>query len=256
MRRATVLLVDDMSTIRSLVSNTLKANLGIDNILMAENGEEALGILRTRKVDIILSDWNMPVMDGEELLYEVRQDSMLKDIPFVMMTTNNDRDFIVTAIQLGVTNFLVKPFKPFELEEKLRLAWGYFNRRNEPRQAGLPKHVAQIAVDGKKLEGEFLDLSQTGCLVNLKYDRCLRLFKSCEVNLELLEGPDGESKKQIIPTLTGMIVRLEAEDSFHPTSIRCHMGMYFNPAKMNKEMSEVLRKVLDWLGSRAPDVIG
>lgn len=255
MRNAAILLVDDSDTVLKLVSKALQTTIGIQKILTAGNGMAALKILRAQSIDIIISDWNMPEMDGEELLYEVRNDPKLKNIPFVMMTTNSDRDFIVTAIQLGVTNYLVKPFSPVELEGKLRLAWGAFNRRNSPRQATLPSHVAKIQIDGKEMDGQFIDLSQTGALVRLANDPCLSLFKSCEVTLELIDPQGVDSNTSIITALPGIIVRLAAEDSFHPTSRMCHMGLYFNPTKMKKELGVKLATILSRLIDRTPDVI-
>jgi len=255
LRNAAILLVDDSSTLLNLVSKALKTTIGVENILTAGNGKEAMKILRDKQIDIIISDWNMPEMDGEELLYEVRNDPALKSTPFIMMTTNSDRDFIVTAIQLGVTNYLVKPFTPSELEEKLRLAWGAFNRRNAPRHAALPKHIVKIKIDGKDMKGQFVDLSQTGALVRLNNDPCLSLFKLCEVTLELIDPQGVDSNTAIISGLPGMIVRLVAENSFHPTSRICHMGLYFNPATMKKELAVKLSKILNWLTDRTPDLI-
>lgn len=256
MRSATILLVDDMLTVRTIVSKTLETKMGVKSVLTAKNGKEALDILRSQKVDVILSDWNMPEMDGEELLYEVRQDSLLRNIPFIMMTANADRDFIVTAIQLGVTNYLVKPFTPAELEEKLRLAWGNFSKRNQPRHAAIPPHLVKIRIDEKILEGQLVDLSMTGALVSLKNDPSLNLFKFCEVTLELLDPHGTDPNTAVISSLYGMIVRLEAEDSFHPVSRSCHMGLYFNPMKMNTDVAAKLSRVLKWLSNRTPELIG
>ncbi len=255
MRNTAILVVDDSPTVLDLVSKTLHTKIGVQNIQTAENGKDALKILQEKHIDIIISDWNMPTMDGEELLYEVRNDADLKHIPFVMMTANSDRDFIVTAIQLGVTNYLVKPFTPLELEEKLRLTWGSFNMRNTPRQAALPKHIVSMAVCNNVIKGHFLNLSQTGALVRLNNDPCLSLFKSCDITLELIDPQGVDRNAAIITGLPGIITRLTAEDSFHPTSKMCHMGLYFHPAKVSKELSTKLCKVLNWLADRTPDII-
>ena len=256
MREASILIVDDMSVLRNLVSRTLQHKMGIEHIHIAENGKAALEILRKKPVDIILSDWNMPVMNGEELLYEVRNDSKLKNIPFIMMTTNSNRDFIVTAIQLGVSNYITKPFTPHQLAEKLRTVWGYHCRRLDDRHACLPAHKLTVAVDEFKLGGQLLDLSQTGCLIQLKGHPSLSLFKICEVQLELIDPQGVDKNVAVIDSLFGMIVRLEAANSFHPTSLVCHMALYFNACKMNAGVSSKLSKLIQWLSSRSPDLIG
>ncbi|MDH4321257.1 MAG: response regulator, partial [Desulfobulbaceae bacterium] len=122
MRDVSILIVDDTATARNMVRSTLQNHFGTEHIYTAADGKEGLAILRQYRVDIIISDWNMPEMNGEEFLYEVRQNQATKKTPFIMMTSNDNRDFIVTAIQLGVTNYIIKPFTPNELTEKIRAA--------------------------------------------------------------------------------------------------------------------------------------
>ena len=256
MREVSILIVDDTATARNLVRSTLQNHFGTETILTAANGREALDILRQNRVDIIISDWNMPVMTGEEFLYEVRQNPATKKTPFIMMTSNEDRDFIVTAIQLGVTNYIIKPFTPHELNEKIRSAWGFHWRRREDRHAYLPKHQVKVIVDGKTTTGEFLDISQTGALIKLSSHPSLTLFKVCELRLELIDPAGIDINSTVIDSLYGMIVRLEAENSFHPADRMCRMGLYFNPGTMRREVSAELGKFIKWLAGRTPELIG
>ena len=83
MQNATILIVDDSPTIQRLVSKTLEEKMGVKHIMTANNGIEAMAILRKEKIDIIISDWNMPEMDGEEFLYQVKHDPALKNLPFI-----------------------------------------------------------------------------------------------------------------------------------------------------------------------------
>jgi DNA-binding response OmpR family regulator len=249
------LIVDDSSTIRELVCKALKTTMGVQNLSVAEDGKAALQILREKRIDIIISDWNMPRMDGEELLYQVRNDPDLKKIPFIMMTTNADRDFIITAIQLGVTQYIVKPFSPKELEEKIRLSLNTISKRQAERYA-LPDHVATVRVGQKSFVGRILDMSRTGALMTLEYDESMCLYKTCEIELELTGTDTGNAPTSLINGLGGTIVRLGTESTFHPTSRRCQMALYFHPGNMERDVERRLNNLIKWLSSKTPDVIG
>lgn len=111
-----VLLADDSGTMRTIQKRCL-AKLGIENVVEAEDGEQALQLFMQAQYDIVLTDWNMPKMDGLTLLKELRQ--LNRDIPIIMITTEAERARVVLAIQCGVSDYLVKPFTPDGLKEKL-----------------------------------------------------------------------------------------------------------------------------------------
>lgn len=113
-----VLIVDDFATMRRIVRNILK-QIGFKNIVEADDGKSALKELKKRKVDLILCDWNMPEMPGIDLLKAVRADDELKDIHFVMVTAEAQKDNIVEAVKAGVSNYVVKPFTAETISEKL-----------------------------------------------------------------------------------------------------------------------------------------
>ncbi|MFQ5508692.1 MAG: chemotaxis response regulator CheY [Leptospirillia bacterium] len=112
------LVVDDFSTMRRIVRNILK-QLGYTEIDEAENGKEALQKLRGDSFDFVISDWNMPVMTGLELLKEVREDPDLKGTPFLMVTAESKQENVVEAIKAGVSNYIVKPFTADVLKGKI-----------------------------------------------------------------------------------------------------------------------------------------
>jgi len=96
--------------------NTLK-KLGHDQFVEAENGEQALQKLKEGAVEVIITDWNMPVMNGLDLILAVRRND--PKIPILMVTTNAAKADIIQAIKAGANNYIVKPFTPDTLEEKL-----------------------------------------------------------------------------------------------------------------------------------------
>jgi two-component system chemotaxis response regulator CheY len=113
-----ILVVDDMSTMRRIVKNIMK-QLGFANVEEAENGQEALDKLRAEPFGFVISDWNMPVMTGIDLLRAIRADNKLKDIPVLMVTAEAQKENLVEAIKAGVSNYIVKPFTAEVLQEKM-----------------------------------------------------------------------------------------------------------------------------------------
>ncbi len=114
-----VLVVDDFPTMRRIVKNLLK-QIGFENIEEAEDGVQALNKLKSGKYGLVVSDWNMPNMEGIDLLRNIRQEpEPLKDIPFLMVTAESEKDKVIEAIKSGVDNYIVKPFTAEVLMEKL-----------------------------------------------------------------------------------------------------------------------------------------
>lgn len=115
-----ILVIDDSSTMRKIVSRSLRqAGLDFDEILEASDGQEALNLLENEKVNLILSDINMPNMDGIEFLRQKKEVDAIKDIPVVMITTEGGADIIGEAKSLGAVGSVKKPFKPDTIEEVL-----------------------------------------------------------------------------------------------------------------------------------------
>ena len=113
-----ILIVDDMVTMRRIVMNVLK-QLGFSNIDEAENGQDGLQKLKSSKYDFVVSDWNMPVMTGIDMLRAIRADEQLKAIPVLMVTAEAQQKNLVEAVQAGVSNYIVKPFTAETMQEKL-----------------------------------------------------------------------------------------------------------------------------------------
>lgn len=119
-----LLVVDDSSTMRRIIKNTLQ-RLGYEDIFEAENGVEAWDILdKNSDMGVLITDWNMPEMNGLELVKKTRADSRFADIPIIMITTEGGKVEVITAIKAGVNNYIVKPFTPQVLKEKLEVVLG------------------------------------------------------------------------------------------------------------------------------------
>ena len=113
-----ILIVDDFSTMRRIVRNLLK-EIGYANADEAEDGVAALSKLRAGSFQFVVSDINMPNMDGFELLTQIKGDTHLKHLPVLMVTAEAKKEDIVTAAQAGAAGYIVKPFTKATLEEKV-----------------------------------------------------------------------------------------------------------------------------------------
>ncbi len=112
------LVVDDFNTMRRIVRNLLK-ELGFSNVEEAEDGVDALNKLRAGGFDFVVSDWNMPNMDGLQLLQTIRADATMSKLPVLMVTAEAKKENIIAAAQAGASGYVVKPFTAATLEEKL-----------------------------------------------------------------------------------------------------------------------------------------
>ncbi len=113
-----VLVVDDFSTMRKIVKNILR-QLGFTNIVEADDGSTAWEVLNKDNIDFIVSDWNMPIMSGIDLLRKVRGSEEYADIPFLMVTAEAQQENIIEAVQAKVSNYIVKPFTPETMGQKI-----------------------------------------------------------------------------------------------------------------------------------------
>jgi len=128
------LVVDDFEPMRKVTAGQLRS-MGVHIILMANNGAEALRILKRERVDIVLSDWDMPIMTGLELLKAVRADVRLMRLPFIMITAEAERQHIEETISCGVSDLLVKPYTPERLSAHIEMVLAQRPRSSSPKPA-------------------------------------------------------------------------------------------------------------------------
>lgn len=117
-----ILIVDDFSTMRRIIKNLLR-DLGFNNTAEADDGTTALPMLQTGQFDFLVTDWNMPGMQGIDLLKAVRADASISGLPVLMVTAESKREQIVEAAQAGVNGYIVKPFTAQTLKEKIDKIW-------------------------------------------------------------------------------------------------------------------------------------
>ena len=113
-----ILIVDDFSTMRRIIKNLLR-DLGYNNTFEADDGSTAWPMIENGDFDFVITDWNMPIMQGIDLLRKIRADAKLKSLPVLMVTAEAKRDQIIIAAQAGVNGYIVKPFTADTLKEKI-----------------------------------------------------------------------------------------------------------------------------------------
>jgi two-component system chemotaxis response regulator CheY len=116
-----ILIVDDSLTMRRIVGNTVvQAGFSKDQFDEAADGQEALDLLNKNDYNLVLTDWNMPVMNGLELVQSMRSEAKFQKIPIIMITTEGAKTEVITALKAGVNNYIVKPFTAEILKEKIQ----------------------------------------------------------------------------------------------------------------------------------------
>jgi len=113
-----ILIVDDFSTMRRIIKNLLR-DLGFNNTSEADDGSTALPMLKNGDFDFLITDWNMPGMQGIDLLKAVRSDPQLASLPVLLVTAEAKKEQIIEAAQAGVNGYIVKPFNAATLKEKI-----------------------------------------------------------------------------------------------------------------------------------------
>jgi len=113
-----ILAVDDSPTMRRIIVNTLK-RAGYEDVTEASDGKDAIAKMKVEQFNFVITDWNMPEMDGLTFVSQVRSLDEFRDMPILMVTTRSVKDDIIEAMKAGVNNYIVKPFTPETLSEKI-----------------------------------------------------------------------------------------------------------------------------------------
>ncbi|MDT8317435.1 MAG: response regulator [bacterium] len=271
MHNTSFLVVDDCATIRLVISSIIRNNLGSKNIYVAADGENACEIMENHTVDFIISDWDMPIMGGDKLLSFVRNDLNLKDLPFMMLSTDKDSISTEKVLKLGANQHLIKPVSPDDLEAKIRLSWNGTNKRMDKRFAFLPQYDSMLQVGEKSVPVDIINISRTGALIRTIYSNNLNLFADYDFKLTV-DLPDRHKIISIDPIVTSF-VRIEREVCKHSTlGVECYLGpvsggcnpelcklcnvaLRFDLGAMKRDVLTQLNDFIEWLASRGPGIV-
>jgi two-component system, sensor histidine kinase and response regulator len=151
-RNTRILVVDDIAAMLNLTVSLLRS-LGLSQTASATNGQDALRLLKSQPFDVVLADWNMPVMNGLQLLQHIRADPKLARLPFLMITAEADRNRITEAIATGVSGMLIKPYKTAQLEERILKALKSAPLTPSARPSVMPAAPTTAAPSAKNTAG-------------------------------------------------------------------------------------------------------
>jgi CheY-like chemotaxis protein len=236
MAKYKILMVDDMASVRKFTRFGLEKNHPNLEIQEASNGKEAQAMLEQEKYDLVLCDWEMPVMSGSELLTWIRKHSAAKETPFIMVTARNDKESVINALQAGVSGYVVKPFTIEGLIQKMTEVNRKFDRRQYERYD--ISGDANLQFNDRIARGVLLDLSMGGLLCNVPRDNPIP---------NILEKVLSDIKLNNSAKMTGIegfVIRVQAAEAFlNSEYIKIAVKFMDMADKKSKELKDLLGSV-------------
>ncbi len=202
---ATVVVIDTSKTVRKIVASFLRNEMGCRNVVECDRAEEAWDMLTNKMViaDWIICAWELEGMSGFDLLEKIRASQVTSGIPFLMMTTHDDGDSIMRALNAGATDYLLKPFTRQKLAEDIEKIVALRYRRRVPRYQAADFNATAIDFGRQKVyQGQLIDISETDILVSVPMSREMPIYIYDQANMTVTFGIEEFS-------LIGMLFRLE-----------------------------------------------
>ena len=230
MEQIKVLIVDDARFIRDHVSRIVKENFPEYQIDAGEDGEAGQALMLKDAYDLILCDWEMPGMSGLDLLQWARQQATYRDVPFIMITSRGERDYVLKAIQAGVNDYMGKPFEDTQLVEKIRkfigkrvetsaesrrkaaqmLATGKTAAAQVKKPAKKPKGLAQLRISAGNLKCAIKEITlQTIQVVVKREDGLPKILEQVVVDIEQIDGGSVAQMNGFISAITANDKRMD-----------------------------------------------
>jgi len=253
MLNVTFLIVESSLTVRNLLRKSITNFLGAKKVFEACDGEEALDVLKSNKVDFIVSAIEMEKLSGKELLAKVRANPKLALTPFLIITSYHDESITKLVVEEGASGFLVKPFQPKILCDKIRSLWTGAIKRQHERIYNVPEHTMTIKCDGMAFRAELVNISYGGAQIKTEYNPNMHLLQFYEINIEFCDKKQSNELKLF--DLFGMATRIELEDARKLTSKVCDIGLWFGAKRSSDEAESTLKKMIDWLIESSPEII-
>jgi two-component system chemotaxis response regulator CheY len=206
LKNKTVLVVEDNATVRRFTASVLKNQLNCTNVIQSSSANEALETIKSLKLrrgalHLILSDWEMPGMSGDEFLLAVRENPETAETPFIMVTARNDRDSIIMAAQAGVSEYIIKPFTAAALLQKINRAFDLQERRAMARFKTATGDKAELIFsETAHYNAAVVNISQTGVLLRSPLFRHapVCVHDIVKIALHLASGVDIQVNAEIV----------------------------------------------------------
>lgn len=209
---ANVLVVDSSKIVQKIVASILKKDMGADMVILTGSGSEALDTIRKgdTRIDWVISGWELPGVSGYDFLRALRDNPATASIPFIMMTSYDDKDHIVQALEAGVTDYLIKPFTHQRFLDDIQRIISLQRRRKAARYKAPDENPVTIRfADGHEYKGTLMDISKTDCLTRtVVFNKAVTcIYDSARVSISL-----GARKVEF----TGQLFRMEKTPSKKP----------------------------------------
>jgi DNA-binding response OmpR family regulator len=226
MENLKILVVDDATTTRSFIKYGLGNYRGNIMIHEASDGREARLKLESDRFDLVLCDWEMPHMTGEDLLKWLRGHDTLKDTKFIMITTKSDKESVLEAVKTGVNGYLVKPFSMDKLLQKMAEVDGRFDRRQHERVE--LSGSATMGFGTQSPTGEIIDISMGGFFATFSRKAGIpQILERTVVEVKNREGSQASG-------IDGFVIRIQAAEAF-PDSEYIKVAVKFLDMDENKK---------------------
>lgn len=209
---ANVLVVDSSKIVQKIVASILKNDMGADTVILTGSGADALETIRKgdTRIDWVISGWELPGVSGFDFLRALRETPATASIPFIMMTSYDDKEHIVQALEAGVTDYLIKPFTHHRFLEDIQRIISLQRRRKAARYKAPDENPVTIRFkDDHEYAGTLMDISKTDCLTRtVVFDQAATcIYDSARVCVKV-EAHDIE--------FTGQLFRMEKTPSKKP----------------------------------------
>ncbi len=251
LRHTVVLIADDHPTPRKIAKKILVDQLNCGEVIETKTADEAWRMIeKGERVDWIISDWEMPGMTGDEFLLKIRNNPKTADIPFMMMSSRNDKDALITAAQAGVSDFLIKPFSAATLIQKVRKIFLSCERRLLERFKASSRYPVQLFFEGagEPRSASLVDVSIGGCMVKTPHfgkGESVNVYDTVDIVIEV---------DQYEIRLDGELVRVERDRDNLKSKDFVMAGFQFNEVAPGNR--EKLFKLIESVKVKLPDKIG
>lgn len=237
-----------------MIRRVLETRFGATAVYEAEDGRRAIALLEGLKIDMVITAVELAHTSGIVLLDFIRQNAKFNQMPVIIVSSHEDDRTRVDAIQHGAVRYLLKPFKPDDLEMAVRTSWTDAVRRKAKRYSRLPAHTLTVTLDGEEARGEALDISIGGLAGRFPYMQSFTLYSHYRLQI-LFEATKEFGAFEIAP-VEAALLRIEGSvDEIGEDEPRCICAFHFGPDAMDAGSRGRLELLMARLAAEMPEFI-
>lgn len=237
-----------------MVRRVLETRFGTTAVYEAEDGRRAMALLEGLKIDLVITAVELAHTSGLELLDFIKRSEKLNQLPVIIISSYENDRARVDAIKHGAVRYLLKPFKPDELEMAVRTSWTETVRRKAKRYAGLPPHTLTMTLDGEELRGEALDISIGGLSGRFPYAPSYLLYGNYPLHIAF--EPTKQFGALEIGPVDAVLLRVEGTvDEIGEDEPRCVCAFHFGQNTTDDATRGRLELLVERLAAEMPEFI-